>query len=817
MKRRMNETHHCSTGCRCLLVAFIWMALLWLGMCVGTAEIEQPEEDVQFRFEEFILEDHGDNTCTIIGYEGEQQELEIPAWLEGRQVVAIGKSAFAQCTQLKKVTIPAGIKRIEECAFIFCENLKVVSIPEGVEYIESGAFGHCNNLEDVELPDSVISVERAFHDCRRLIKRSQDYEIVAFSNDVCIIKVYLGKEKIVHIPEQLDGKTVVGIGQYAFMGHKDIAEIHMPDSIRLIDRWAFYQCSNLVHVTLPKGLNNLATSAFGECRKIEKLDLPDGLRTIGPNAFSSMEALKEITIPDGVTEIGSNVFRFCKSLTSIEIPPSVTRLEDGTFGDCYSLQKITVPPTVTYFGSDVFFWCENLCEIWGEPGSAAEKYAKESGRLFISTLKADSTTQKNEDKVYPAGTRIIGDYKIMAYADGTCGIMDYYGGDKEMVIPEYVGDYRVVEICGTNRFGLYNGVTIVVIPEGVERIGKYAFLGCDFSEMSIPDSAVAIDRSFLDLCDELASVHISPDHPVLEWKNDCLIYKEDQVLILFCGDQSYFQVPDGIVTIGEDAFCGKENLQNVRIPGSVRSIEYGAFSFCTNLESVSIAEGVQKIGDQAFSSCYSLKKINFPRSLIELGKEVFHVSDELESITTPYGAISTEDLEIKDTSPLYPRFNQIFLKGPDTLEVYSGPGEDYYRNADGKAMLATSGDVYCAGCEGDWLWVLYESNEGIAKIGYAQNPIPSTVYEFSKLSFSYQNATVISDCDLQDIPVAGGKVIRKMMIGDSITHLESFQDIPLHTRKDPNIETWAYIETTVDNEKVRGYIPYEAIQISETD
>ena len=79
----------------------------------------------------------------------------------------------------------------------------------------------------------------------------------------------------------------------------------------------------------------------------------------------------------------------------------------------------------------------------------------------------------------------------------------------------------------------------------------------------------------------------------------------------------------------------------------------------------------------------------------------------------------------------------------------------------------------------------------------ADSDISSAAYEFSKHSFSYQNATVISECDLQDTPVAGGKVIRKMMIGDSITHLESFQDIPLHTRKDPNMKRGHILRQTL--------------------
>lgn len=645
-----------------------------------------------------------------------------------------------------------------------------------------------------------------------MIKRMPNYEIIVFENDACIIKSYHGVDEIVTIPDSLEGKTVVGIGQYAFMGNKKIKEIHMPDSIRTIGDCAFYQCMNLESIILPKNLITLDNNAFFYCWKVENINLPHGLKTIGAGAFSQMEALKEITIPNSVLQIGANAFRFCKALQSVEIPDSITRLEDGTFGDCYALNKIILPPTVTSFGSDVFFWCNNLCEIWGEPDSFAQNYAMESDLIFISTVDTDTKSIQNEPiKVYPEGTRIIGDYKISAYANGTCGVMDYYGENKEMVIPEYIGDYKVTEICGTHYFGLYDGVTSVRIPEGIEYIGEYAFIGCDFNEIWIPESATMIDPTFLDLCDDLEKIHISSNHPILKYENDCLIDKRDNTLLLFCGNQTTFDVPTGIVTIGEDAFYNKENLLRVTIPSSVRTLRNGAFEYCTNLESVRISEGVQRIDTHAFLACYRLSNINLPKSLVELKNEAFYLCDDLERIVMPDRVIKGDDLEELVEFPIYYGFNRVFLNSPPTLDVYSGPGEDYYRNAEGRAVLATSDKVYCAGSEDNWLMVAYESNEGIPKIGYVQNPISAENFEFSKLTFDFQNSLIIQDCELKDTPYSTGNSIKVLNLNQMVTYLESYIEDDRGTVK------WVYIETSIDGKKIRGYIPHAAIQITETE
>lgn len=58
--------------------------------------------------------------------------------------------------------------------------------------------------------------------CPKITKRLSDYDIIVFENDACIIKSYHGTDEVVTIPDRIEGKTVVGIGQYAFMGNKQI-------------------------------------------------------------------------------------------------------------------------------------------------------------------------------------------------------------------------------------------------------------------------------------------------------------------------------------------------------------------------------------------------------------------------------------------------------------------------------------------------------------------------------------------------------------------------------------------------------------------
>lgn len=81
----------------------------------------------------------------------------------------IGVGAFADCTSLESIALPAGIGRIRKELFSGCTALKKVLIPSGVSTIGEWAFRGCCTLERIELPESVTEIAaEAFLSCPRL-------------------------------------------------------------------------------------------------------------------------------------------------------------------------------------------------------------------------------------------------------------------------------------------------------------------------------------------------------------------------------------------------------------------------------------------------------------------------------------------------------------------------------------------------------------------------------------------------------------------------------------------------------------------------
>ena len=122
------------------------------------------------------------------------------------------------------------------------------------------------------------------------------------------------------------------------------------------------------------------------------------------------------------------------------------------------------------------------------------------------------------------------------------------------------------------------------------------------------------------------------------------------LVISHCGDESwgsivnYFVrktrlktlvIPDGVTSIGNNAFAGCRLLESIVISDRVTSIGFGAFYGCRSLASINIPDIVTSIGGFAFRYCISLASITIGGSVTSIGSYAFSVCRSLESIVIP--------------------------------------------------------------------------------------------------------------------------------------------------------------------------------------
>lgn len=99
------------------------------------------------------------------------------------------------------------------------------------------------------------------------------------------------------------------------------------------------------------------------------------------------------------------------------------------------------------------------------------------------------------------------------------------------------------------------------------------------------------------------------------------------------------QIPEGVKNIGDYAFMGCNNMNEIIFPSTLVTIHTGAFMECKNLEKLDFSKckNLKLIDRQAFQNCESIEKINLPDSLETIGTAAFARSGLSGDLKIPNG------------------------------------------------------------------------------------------------------------------------------------------------------------------------------------
>ena len=189
----------------------------------------------------------------------------------------------------------------------------------------------------------------------------------------------------------------------------------------------------------------------------------------------------------------------------------------------------------------------------------------------------------------------------------------------------------------------------MIIEEGVTHIGDFLFeRSCNLQSVVIPASVASIGENAFKECYRLTSIKIAEDNTRYRSVDGVVFNKDKTALVLYPnGKQGSYTIPNGVTTIGKDAFFNAGNLESVTIPNSVTTIEEHAFGGCRGKMSITIPNSVTAIGKYAFAA-YKMGYfiIGGPSSAIETDHENRFVCchpDETMSITISNSVTAIED------------------------------------------------------------------------------------------------------------------------------------------------------------------------------
>lgn len=197
-------------------------------------------------------------------------------------------------------------------------------------------------------------------------------------------------------------------------------------------------------------------------------------------------------------------------------------------------------------------------------------------------------------------------------------------------------------------------------------------------------------------------------------------------------------LPDGITSIGENAFNGCESLTSVTFGknSQLSSIGPGAFNYCYSLESITIPESVTNIGSEAFNYCCGLRSVTFGENsqLTSIGDYAFLGCYSIESITIPASVTSIGEWAFVECYRLVEVWNL------SKLNITAGSEDNSYVGYYAKRVETEPSESYVYTDENGY--VIYYDGKVKALINYTGNETKLTIPD----DITELNCFALSDC-----------------------------------------------------------------------
>ncbi len=174
-------------------------------------------------------------------------------------------------------------------------------------------------------------------------------------------------------------------------------------------------------------------------------------------------------------------------------------------------------------------------------------------------------------------------------------------GDVELSIPATTHwrgrNYKVVEI-GEKAFADHQEIAYLSVSAGVREIGVSAFQGCShLRQVHLSDGLQKLHTDVFVDCKTLHTLHLPSS--LHDLPDRCFHRSGLQTIDL----------PEDLITIGQDAFVNCSELQHVGLPSTLKRIGRGAFFQCEALQELTLPEGLDHLGEYALMYCRSLRQI----------------------------------------------------------------------------------------------------------------------------------------------------------------------------------------------------------------
>ena len=401
-------------------------------------------------------------------------------------------------------------------------------------------------------------------------------------------------------------------------------------------------------------------SYYGEEEEVTVPATLGGYRVtaVAPYAFYQPDRktnpVRKIILPEGVETIAQYAFARCRNLQEVVFPASLKRIDPYAFSGCYSetLRQITLGPGMEYIDSHAF-------EDMRTPDSGVNSTEV---RIDPSSIElrnnAFAFSPKDYAKLHPEWSegQENQDFMMLGTSLLKCNLQD-----NEIVIPAGVeAVFDIPETAEIVTFGpdvKYVSASLANVKRirGGENITRFDLRNYEMSD--ILSRTANVDDEFLII---------------------------GHVLLKYNGNAVHITVPEGVTSIGDEAFIRNKIVESIVLPETVEHIGYWAFADCTALKEINLPKSLKTITANPFQNCggpegltvtsdnerfqcfgdllydteeqcviaglnASSKQIVIPENTKRIGEDAFRFRKNLEKVTLPDGLRRIEKRAFQQT------------------------------------------------------------------------------------------------------------------------------------------------------------------------
>lgn len=542
----------------------------------------------------------------------------------GSGVTHVGAYAFADCTGLTELRIPAAVETVGGNAFSGTSlaavtldsrhtDLTNAAVPSNAVLIsgdwkyylsaEGGvaASAYTGAASSVELPDSVggytlnsvepgllagkgvtnavipvnLTVPQGFFDVGTVLTAGDwRYDLTA---EGAVATAYIGQGGVTVLPDSVGGYDVTAVTDGIVAG-KGVTEITIPESL-----------------TIPAGFFDVGTEIHSGIMTFNVRE--DNTLAVGAMFFTG-ETLEFASSYHGLPLTGVDGQILARNATKLVVPEGVTYIAGYAFTGCNAIAEFEYPSTLEWIGS---------CAL-------------QDAKLTALTVTDDLILMEGS---LNNGVLITNGDWVYSMGYDTAWIREWNGTETDLVVPERFNRDMKTYSFDMPVFKGKNFLNSVTLPSGVASLCDQLFANCTaLKTVDLGDTATKLPEQLFFGCRQLTGVTLPR-----------MLKTVDRYAFCNCVTLTNVSMPSGVETIAANAFRGCAALVTAPLPASLTSIGDNAFYGCNSLTEVSIPDGVTSMGGGVFTGCAALTDVTTGTGLTTIASGTFQGLQSLKNLT----------------------------------------------------------------------------------------------------------------------------------------------------------------------------------------